>query len=110
MPYNEQLAQRVRLALARQPAVVEKKMMGGLTFMVDDKMCVGILKDELMCRINPAIYASALQKKGCHEMAFTGRVLKGFVLVSPEGMEKATDFDYWIQQSLAYNKIVPKRK
>lgn len=110
MPYNEQLAARVRQALAGLPAVAEKKMMGGLTFMVDEKMCVGIMKDELMCRINPDVYAAALQRKGCHEMALGGKVLKGFVLVGPEGIQKEADFSYWMRQALAYNKMVPRRK
>jgi hypothetical protein len=110
MPYNEQLAVRVRQALAGHPAVAEKKMMGGLTFMIDEKMCVGVMKDELMCRINPDIYAAALQRKGCHQMAFGGRVLKGFVLIGPEGIQKEADFNYWMGQALAYNKIVPRRK
>ncbi|SEL58442.1 TfoX N-terminal domain-containing protein [Chitinophaga rupis] len=110
MPYNEQLAIRIRKALAGQPALEEKKMMGGLTFMVDGKMCVGIMKDELMCRIDPMEYAEALQRKGCHEMAFTGRPLKGFVLIAAEGMQAAADFNYWIRRALAYNKVVPAAK
>lgn len=76
MAYNEDLANRVRKAFNHLPQVEEKKMMGGLTFMVNGKMCVGILGDDLMARIDPEIYESALSKIGAREMNFTGRVSK----------------------------------
>ena len=110
MPYNEQLATRLRKALDGQPALEEKKMMGGLTFMVDGKMCLGVMKDELMCRIDPTEYAEALQRKGCHEMAFGGRPLKSFVLIAAADIQAAADFNYWIRRALAYNKIAPAAK
>lgn len=107
MAYNEQLADRVRIALEAIPNVEEKKMMGGLCFMVNGKMCMGIMKDELMCRIDPAVYDASLERPGCHEMAFTGKVMKGFVLVSEEGIKKNTDFQHWINLCLQFN---PKAK
>ncbi|MDX1940204.1 MAG: TfoX/Sxy family protein [Saprospiraceae bacterium] len=103
MAYNESLAQRVRDALISQPNVEEKKMMGGLTFMVNDKMCVGILKDDLMARIDPAMQEIALQKPGCREMDFTGRPMKGFVFIGLEGTTNDTDLDYWLQLALDFN-------
>jgi len=113
MAYNETLAQRVREAFADQLRVEEKKMMGGLTFMVNDKMCVGILQDDLMARIDPEIYETVLRKKGCREMDFTDRPMKGFVFISPEGTERKEDFDYWIELALDFNpraKVSKKRK
>jgi len=104
MAYNEQLADRIRVALADQKKVEEKKMMGGLTFMVNGKMCVGIIKDELMCRIDPAIYEDALEKPGCHEMTFTGKPFVGYVLVDEEGMKTKKGFESWIQLALDFNK------
>lgn len=104
MVYNEKLAKRVRLALAHLRSVEEKKMMGGLTFMVNKKMCVGILGDDLMARINPEVYEMALGKKGCREMNFTGRPMKGFIFVSEEGTKNKKDFDYWISLALDFNK------
>jgi len=104
MAYNEKLADRVREALVKQPKVEEKKMMGGLTFMVNKKMCVGIIDDDLMCRIDPDIYENALKKRGCREMDFTGRPMKGYVFVSEEGMKSKKDFDHWIGLSLEFNK------
>ena len=104
MPYDEKLAGRVRELLSSKRNVVEKKMMGGLTFMVNNKMCVGILKDDLMARIDPEVYESALEIKGCREMDFTGRPMKGFVFISPEGTKSKKELDYWINLALDFNK------
>ncbi|MGH7597510.1 MAG: TfoX/Sxy family protein [bacterium] len=104
MAYNEILAQRVREMLAAQPKVEEKKMMGGLTFMVNGKMCVGIFKDDLMARIDPEVYETALTRKGCREMDFTGKPMKGFVFISPEGTKRKEGLDYWIALALDFNK------
>ena len=111
MAYNEILAQRVRqLLTGKNLPVEEKKMMGGLTFMVKGKMCVGILNDDLMARIAPEEYSTALQKKGCREMDFTGRPMKGFVFVSPEGTKNKQDLTDWIQLALAYNERAKSSK
>jgi TfoX/Sxy family transcriptional regulator of competence genes len=103
MAYDEKLAQRMRESLAAQKRVEEKKMMGGLTFMVNGKMCVGIIGDEMMARIDPAIYEEALEKRGCREMRFTGRAMKGFVMVGEEGMKSRKELDYWIRLALDFN-------
>lgn len=110
MAYNEDLADRTRKALIDQRAVEEKKMMGGLTFMVNGKMCVGILKDDLMVRLDPKVYETALQKIGCREMNFTGKPMKGFVFVSPEGTSSVKDLNYWINLALDYNKRAKSSK
>ena len=111
MAYNEKLAARVREALAGRRNVEEKKMMGGLTFMVNDKMCVGILHDDIMARIDPEVHDSALQRKGCREMDFTGRPMKGFVFVGSDGTRTKRDLEYWVGLSLAFNKKAkPSRK
>jgi TfoX/Sxy family transcriptional regulator of competence genes len=104
MAYDETLAKRVRKTLPRSPHVEEKKMMGGLTFMVNGKMCVGVLKDELMVRLDPVVYDVALKRKGCRPMDFTGKPMKGFVFVSPKGMSNEKDLDYWIDLALDFNK------
>jgi hypothetical protein len=79
-------------------------MMGGLTFMVNDKMCIGIIKDEMMCRIDPELQESALEKTGCRVMDFTGRPMKGYVMVDDSGMKSKKNFDYWIDLCLDFNK------
>jgi len=114
MAYNEKLNDRIREAIANLPKVEEKHMFGGTCFMVNGKMCVGVVKDEMMCRIDPDIYEEALHKRGCREMVFTGRPMKGYVFVSEDGMKTKKEFDYWINLCLEFNKKAkaskPKKK
>lgn len=110
MSYNEQLTIRVREALRNQKKVVEKKMFGGITYMVNGKMCVGVVKDEIMARIDPIIYEKALKRKGCHEMRFTGKPMKGFVFVSPEGTKSKKDLEYWVGLAIEFNKVAKVSK
>ena len=106
MVFSEILAKRIRDNLTTALAVKEIKMMGGLTFMVDDKMCVGVLRDDLMVRLDPREYESALSKKGCRRMDFTGRPMKGFVLIGPEGTASDHELKFWLNRALKYNKTV----
>jgi TfoX/Sxy family transcriptional regulator of competence genes len=104
MAYNEFLAQKVRAALAHIPRVVEKKMFGGMAFMVNGKMCISVGKDRLMFRIDPAIHERALKRKGCRTVMMKGREYKGYVYVSEEGMKTRRDFVYWIGLAFDFNK------
>ena len=104
MAYDEKLASRVREKFAGLPHVVEKAMMGGLTFMYNDKMCVGIIKDELLCRIDPELHDECIKKTGCRTMDFTNRPMKGYVMIDKTGMKAQKDFDYFINLALEYNK------
>lgn len=110
MAYSEKLAERIRKRFSKLKNVEEKKMMGGLTFMYNDKMCVGIIKDELMCRIAPEQHDDAIKRRGCRTMDFTHRPMQGYVLISDEGMSTEKDFDYWIDLSLEYNKYAKSSK
>lgn len=103
MAYNEELANRIRHRLADLPNIEEKQMMGGLVFMYNDKMCVGIIKDELMCRIDPALQEELVEKTGCRTMDFTNRPMKGYVLIDNSGMRNINQFDYWINLCLEFN-------
>lgn len=78
-------------------------MMGGLTFMVNDKMCIGIIKDEMMCRIDPELQETALEKPGCRIMDFTGRPMRGYVMIDNTGLKTKREFDYWINLCLEFN-------
>ncbi|HEY4655286.1 MAG TPA: TfoX/Sxy family protein [Cyclobacteriaceae bacterium] len=104
MAYNQKLAERIRERLADVKKIKEREMMGGLTFMVNDKMCIGIIKDEMMCRIDPEAQEAALSRTGCRIMDFTGRPMKGYVMVDETGMKSRKDFDYWITLCLEFNK------
>lgn len=111
MAYNEFLADRIRRRLAEQKVpYVEKKMMGGLCFMVDDKMCVGIVKEDLMARIGEDLQKENEQKEGCRPMDFTGRPLKGYVFVSPEGVDAQEDLEYWVDLCLQFNPLAKSSK
>lgn len=104
MAYDEFLEERITQVLKQKGIPFEaKKMMGGLCYLVDDKMCVGIVHDQLMARIAPELYESSLQKKGCSEMNFTGRPMKGYVFVDPIGIDAEVDLEYWIDLCLEFN-------
>src|SRR6267142_1905858 len=110
MAYDQKLATRIRERLEGTPKVKEKEMMGGLTFMVNDKMCIGIIKDEMMCRIDPGLQEVALSKTGCRIMDFTGRPMQGYVMVDDSGMKTKKEFEYWINLCLDFNKHAKSSK
>lgn len=114
MGYNEFLSDRVA-QFFREKSIhfFEKKMFGGLCFMVEDKMCVGVIKDEVMVRIHPDIYQESLLEEGCKEMNFTGRPMRGFVFLTEDATDLDADLQYWLQLALDFNplaKASPKRK
>ncbi|MFM1998846.1 MAG: hypothetical protein RL204_793 [Bacteroidota bacterium] len=107
MAYNEILVDRIREALVDVPNVFEKHMFGGVVFMVNDKMCVGVVKDDMMCRLDPDTTEELLERQGCRPMDFTGKRMKGYVYVDETGMSTRSDFSFWIQRCLDFN---PKAK
>lgn len=110
MAFDSALADRVRKRLAKEPLVEEKAMMGGLVFLVDDKMCVCVLDDSLMVRVDPADVPELLRRPGASPMAFTGRTMKSFVVVAPEGIASKADFESWISLALEFNPRAKKAK
>jgi TfoX/Sxy family transcriptional regulator of competence genes len=108
MAYNEFIADRIRRVLTHKNiSFEEKKMMGGICFLVNDKMCVGLVKESLMARIDPDFHENALEKEFCREMDFTGRPMKGFVFVEAEGIDADPELEFWVQKCLDFN---PKAK
>jgi TfoX/Sxy family transcriptional regulator of competence genes len=111
MAYNEKLAGSVRALIALTHSnVTEKAMFGGLCFMVNDKMCVGVEKERLMVRLDPLKYDEVMEKEGCRPMDFTGRVMKGYVFVDIEALNTKKKLEYWISLALEYNKIAKLSK
>lgn len=106
MPYNEKLASRIREALAGTKNLEEKKMFGGIAFMVNDKMCVGVDKDDLMLRCSPERTDELLSKKGVRMFDLTGKPMKGWLLINSEGTSSKKDFDWWIKTALEENRKV----
>ena len=108
MAYNEYLAERVKNSLkGLNSSFEEKKMFGGVCFLVDEKMCVGIINNDLMVRIDPVNQNEFLKDKACRMMDFTKRPMKGYLYVSPEGIDMDEDLDKWVQRCLDFN---PKAK
>lgn len=110
MAYNEKTAERVRQALSGTKKLEEKKMFGGIAFMVNDKMCVGVDKDDLMVRCDPEMNDELLARKGVRQFDLTGKPMKGWLLVSPEATKSKKELDWWIQFALDSNKKVAKSK
>lgn len=111
MAYNEKLADRTREIISlTHKNVVEKKMFGGLCFMVNDKMCVGVEKERLMVRLDPAIFDKVAEKEGCKPMDFTGRIMKGYVFVDAEVLNTKRKLEYWLNLALEFNAIAKTSK
>jgi len=105
MAFNENLSNRIREALSHLELedVTEKYMFGGVCYMVNDKMCIGVMGDEIMCRIDEETYEVASEKPGCRGMEMGGRQMKGYLLVGEEGMKTNKEFQYWIDLCLEFN-------
>jgi len=94
MAYNEKLADMTRELIARSHKNVEEKpMFGGLCFMVNGKMCVGVEKDRLMVRLDPALYDEVMEKEGCRPMTFPGKIMKGYVSVDASALTTGNKLD-----------------
>ena len=104
MAYNEKLADRIREAIAGAGTIEEKKMFRGMCFMLNDKMCICVNEDELLCRVGPEEYERALEKNGARPMVHNGKAMSDYVYVSTDGIKTKKDFDYWVNASLAFNK------
>ena len=101
MAYNEKLADRTREIISvTHKNVEEKKMFGGLCFMVNDKMCVGVEKHRLMVRLDPEKFEEVMEKEGVAPMDFTGKIMKGFVFVSEDVLTTKKQLEYWVNLAL----------
>ena len=109
MPYDEGVAERLRQQYATVSHVTEKKMFGGIAFMVAGHMSCGVVKDLLMVRVGPERYEEALARPHAREMDFTRKPLKGFVYVDPPGFEADADLNEWVAMSLAFVESLPPK-
>jgi TfoX/Sxy family transcriptional regulator of competence genes len=110
MAYDEKLADRVREALVDIPNVAEKKMFRGVTFMVDDKMCISVSGNELMLRLDPELTEKLAEENGTRPMIHGVKHMKGFIYIGPERLRNRADFDHWIKLALDYNPIAKSSK
>ncbi|MEX1188935.1 MAG: TfoX/Sxy family protein [Bacteroidia bacterium] len=111
MAYSEYLAERIRNRLLSRGKLVEKRMMGALIFMLNDKMCLGASidkttsSDRLMVRVGKKAYPFLVHVKGSKPMDFKGtKALSGFLYVDPEGFDSEADLDFWVDRALEFNK------
>ena len=110
MAYDEKLADRIRKTIGKNKNVTEKKMFGGLSFMLHGKMFCGVLKEDLVLRISHDEYEDALKKPNIRPMDFTGRPMKGFIYVNPNGCKSDKDIKQWVDLSLKFAKSIMKNK
>lgn len=112
MAYSIELADRVRERLSEIPdlEIKEKKMFSGLSFLVNDKMCINISHDQLMCRYDPDLEEEVSERIGFLPMIMKGKQLKGYCYVEPVGFQKQPDFEYWIKICLDYNAAAKASK
>lgn len=109
MAYDEKLAVRVRKALDDSGPLVEKKMFGGLCFMLNGHMTAGVVKDLLMLRVGPDNYAKVLKLKHASEMDFTGRPMKGMVYVEIEGTATLPNVRKWLKHAIGFVSSLPPK-
>lgn len=111
MAYDEKLAARVaEILLTKTAKIEEKKMFGGLCFMVNDKMCVGVESNRLMVRLDPKHYEIVMKEKGCEPMNFTGKIMKGYVFVATDVLKNNKQLQYWIDLAIEFNSIAKASK
>jgi TfoX/Sxy family transcriptional regulator of competence genes len=109
MAYSESLAQRIRKRLGGLDGVEEKKMFGGLAFLLNGNMCVGVWKDSLLVRLDPGGAEDALRRAFVTQFAVAGRTMKGWVLVAPEGCEGDDALDEWILRAGTFVSTLPAK-
>lgn len=109
MAYDEKLAERLSKAFRRRKGAAEKKMFGGIAYMVDGHMCCGVIKDMLVVRVGPGAYEKALEEKHTRPMDFTGRPMKGYVYVEAKGIKSDENLKSWIERGIKFIKTLPPK-
>ena len=110
MPYDEELADRVRAVLSDQSGkIVEKKMFGGLSFMFQGNLCCGVIKDELMVRVGPDGHDNAIAQPAARIMDFTGRPMEGWIVVGRKGFSSAETLRDWVRRGTGFAASLPPK-
>ena len=110
MDYDEHLADRLRELLGNRTRFEEKKMFGGIAFLLSGNMCCGVVGDTLMARVGPDRYEDALARPHSREMDFTGRPMRGFVYVAAAGIESARDLRAWVAMCEDFVETLPPKR
>jgi hypothetical protein len=109
MAYDEALAARVQEVLGDNPEISERKMFGGIAFVLKGNMAVGVSGDELMVRIDPEDQEQALNQPAVRPFDMTGRPMKGWILVGPDGIAEDADLDSWVSKGLDFAGSLPPK-
>jgi hypothetical protein len=109
MAYDEGLAERIRAALGEHPDLVEKKMFGGVGFMLQGNMACGVNKEDLIVRVGLEGYDDAVIRPHARPFDFTGRPMKGWVIVAPPGYEEDSDLDAWLHDGVSFALSLPPK-
>lgn len=110
MAYDETFAARIRKALGKKRGLVANQMFGGIAFLLNGNMCVGIHKDELIVRLDPDATDAALAKPHTRVFDLTGRPMKGWILVGPKGIATDAQLKKWISIAAKYAGALPHKK
>jgi TfoX/Sxy family transcriptional regulator of competence genes len=109
MPYNQSLAERVRHLLPKQRGFTEKKMFGGVGFLLNDNMCVGIWKNLLIVRLGVDAAEAAMEQPDVVPFDITGTAMKGWAMVEPDGLERDEQLHGWIEKAEEFVRTLPKK-
>jgi TfoX/Sxy family transcriptional regulator of competence genes len=109
MPYSESLAERIRQTFGRRKEIEEKKMFGGVGFLLNGNMLVGVWQTSLIGRIGPDEYTKALRKPNVREFDITGRPMKGWIMVEPDGIEQDSQLKDWIELAIMFVETLPAK-
>ena len=109
MAYDEGLAQRVRILLEGKSDFAEKRMFGGVCFLLRGNMACGILNEDLIVRVGPDNYDDLMKRPDTREFDITGRTMKGWVMVSPEGHKTDEDLSDWVERGVAFTFTLPEK-
>lgn len=110
MAYDETLAEKVRTLLKSKKGFTEKKMFGGICFLLDGNMCGGVLKNELIVRVDPQQYENLKTRPNTREFDFTGRPMKGWIVVTAPGHQAPSDLKAWVDRGVQYAGSLPAKK
>jgi TfoX/Sxy family transcriptional regulator of competence genes len=107
--YDEALSERIRLALAGRDGITERKMFGGIGFMLNGNMCCGVHGEELIVRLGPEGGDRALDEPHTRPMDFTGRPMTGLVMVEPAALEADQELERWVDRAIGYVSVLPPK-
>jgi TfoX/Sxy family transcriptional regulator of competence genes len=109
MAYSESLVRRIRDAFAAQRGIIEKKMFGGVGFLLHGNMCVGVWKTSMIVRLGPEEAAVALKEPYVVEFDITGRSMKGWAMVEAEGIDSDKELQAWVDRAVAFVETLPRK-